>query len=185
MIGERMDSLIIEYLRGLIDKRERTSKDEAESWKGCFIPLEAVEEGILYAEHTRALGTMLERFERVRSIHVLFEYDILSDDDTDDLHILFGFDCINSPVPEGYNPILFYDGGKHAILLKNENTVIVCDQVHPDIRKTVSKMLSVDFVELDDGVISEEYTAEMLFCPETEQIAEELIKYHSVNNGRR
>ena len=121
-----------------------------------------------------------------RSVEVLGYYDILTNEDDE---LLFAIKHLESPEEDGYSPCLYYDGGPHAIFLKNEKLVVVCDQIHPDVRKLLGKAEEALFVELgtrlpsdtrqvfDDGdkVICEEYTALVQNHPNIEAIAEELM----------
>jgi acyl carrier protein len=119
-----------------------------------------------------------------RPVKVLSYYDILENDDGE---IMFAMKYFNSPRIEGHNPTMYYDGGQHSILLKNDKLVVICDFIHPGVRKILSGVKTVLCAELVSAMLSEgqeenndnileEYEAELEFYEGIEGIAEELME---------
>ena len=124
---------------------------------------------------------------KTRPVKVLTCYNILQNDDDE---LLFVIKRLDSPEKWNRSPRLYYDGGPHAILLKNDELVVVCDHIHPEIRKLVGDSENILFAEhssdMPEGIqetpeeyekyIQEEYEAEVLIQPGIEAIAEELMR---------
>ncbi|MDR2570158.1 MAG: hypothetical protein LBD23_07645 [Oscillospiraceae bacterium] len=104
-----------------------------------------------------------------RPMEVESYYDILENEDNE---LLFTIKYKNSPRIGEHRPILYYDGGPHSILVKNDNVTIICDYVHPGVRKTLGKVKEILVGELDDGKVVEEYMADVLHVPGIEEIAD-------------
>jgi hydroxypyruvate isomerase len=107
-----------------------------------------------------------------RRIVVLLNYDILENEDGE---ILFSIRDLKSPVKKTYIPRLYYDYGKHALLLKNDEVVVVCDSVHPGVRNNLAKQDEVYICEVEDENDINEFMAEVVLWKDIEQLAEELM----------
>jgi Leucine-rich repeat (LRR) protein len=108
-----------------------------------------------------------------RNVRVLEYYDIMMGENEYDL--LFAIPHLNSPVVEGYTPRLYYDGGQHAIFLKNDELVVICDHLHPGVRGSLDRVKEVQLAEMSDNVIVEEYDVDVQFHPLVDEIAESLM----------
>lgn len=81
-------------------------------------------------------------YEQLRGqrIRVLSYYDILQNEDNEILIIL--------PVDMAFEPdepVFYYDGRKHGILVGGRMPVIICDHIHVDIRKVVERQKDLLF----------------------------------------
>ena len=59
------------------------------------------------------------------------------------------------------HPKIIYNGGKHAVLYRNEGNTIVLDFIHPSVRPDLERVLNLLVVEAHDGSIIREYMAEV------------------------
>jgi len=100
-------------------------------------------------------------------------YDILENEDKD---LLFTIKHLDSSLIDGSDPIMYYDGGPHAIFVKNKDVTIICDYVHPGVRGSLDRASKVLFAELKDGEIVEEYLVCMRHVPGIEEIASKYVK---------
>jgi len=103
-----------------------------------------------------------------RPMRVEKYYDILENDDND---LLFTIKKLDSPLIDGSDPIMYYDGGPHAIFVKNRDATVICDYVHPGVRGSLDRATKVLFAELEDGEIVEEYFVYLRHVPGIEEIA--------------
>ena len=81
-------------------------------------------------------------------------YNFLSNDDDEILLKLPGYFK-----GDALEPKFYYSGGKHAILLRNKYQRIICDEIHPEIRKLIPKNKSILVYESDTR---REYLAEIV-----------------------
>ena len=111
-----------------------------------------------------------------RHVKVLSYYDILENEEGD---ILFTIRH-ESARTDTHNPQFYYDGGDHAIFIKDDGHAMVCDFIHPGVRGSVGKIVrkggKILFAELKDGKIVDEYMAETIWCENVAEIAEEFVK---------
>jgi len=107
-----------------------------------------------------------------RPMKVAGYYDILENEDGE---LLFTIKCLDSPMSDGHAPVLYYDGGPHAIFVKNDDVTLICDFVHPGVRGSLGKVDEVLFAELKDGDITEEYMVDVRHVPGIEEIANEHV----------
>jgi len=110
---------------------------------------------------------------RKRSIPVAGYYDILENDVGE---LLFTLKYLEAPLKEGDKPVMYYDGGPHAILMKNNEAALICDMIHAGVRGTLEGIGKVLIGEFDDGKVMEEYFAEMRIMAGIEDIADEHIE---------
>ena len=115
---------------------------------------------------------MPEETLKGKAMQVLSYYDIMENDDKE---LLFAIKYLDSPLLEEDSPVMYYDGGPHAILVKNDDLAVICDFVHPGVRGSLGKVKEVLVAELVDGSIKEEYTAEMRHVQGIEEIAEGFV----------
>ena len=126
---------------------------------------------------------MLPDFDvlKTREIRVLDSYSV-----EDDLKggLLLKIQPIDKPLDDDFALIVYYDGGKHAIFLRNKNMVVVCDHVHPGVRQSLRLTKTVSYREQIETWIAKdkketktvrEYTAELVLCDDVEPLAERLI----------
>lgn len=102
---------------------------------------------------------------------VLEQYDVFENDDGEimiAIHVL--------PQGDETQAVLFCDGGKHAILFKGPYRLIICDFLHPKIRKKLPRRESVLCYE-DQNPIEEkgEYMARVVYRPQTSDLAQTLL----------
>ena len=112
-----------------------------------------------------------------RNIIVLAYYDIMENSDGEILFTITN----KSQRTDTHNPRFYYDGNEHAIFLKDERDVTICDQLHPGVRSAVSKVVrgggEILFVELLDGKIVDEYNVATVWCEGIAEIANDLIEF--------
>lgn len=101
----------------------------------------------------------------------LENYDILENDDGE---ILLAIHTL--PQGDEQQAILFCDGGEHAILFKGPYRLIVCDFLHPEVRKKLPQRKTVLCYE-DQNPSEEtgEYLARVVFHAKTSKLAEILL----------
>jgi len=97
-----------------------------------------------------------------RHMKVESDYNVYEDSKN---QLRFSIKFTNSPLIDEFVPVLYYDGGPHAILVKNEEVTVICDYIHPAVRKSLENLSWVLFRELKDGEILEEYEADVLHVP--------------------
>jgi len=99
-------------------------------------------------------------------------YDILENEDNE---LLFTIKFLDSPLIDQCSPIMYYDGGPHAIFVKNKEITLICDYVHPGVRGSLDRVSKVLFAELKDGEVVEEYFVYMRHVPGIEEIASQYV----------
>ena len=126
-------------------------------------------------EEVKKKGLTIEDLKK-RHICVLSYYDILENEDKE---LMFTIKH-ESPRPEDYSPAFYYDGGEHAIFIKDDEWVFVCDHIHPGVRGTATKIVrngeQILFAELLDGNIIDEYMVDTFWRDGVVILAEELIR---------
>ena len=102
----------------------------------------------------------------------LGRYDILCND-SDEILIV-----IPRKLPSDHNEAKFYyDGGEHGILVKNRNTVVICDGVNEGVRDLLYTRKEVLFFEKDEKLGHElEYMVPLIQCRGVETFANKLLK---------
>lgn len=102
---------------------------------------------------------------------VLENYDILENDDGEIMVAIHDL-----PKGDEKQAILFCDGGEHAILFKGPYRLIICDFVHPEARKKLTKREEVLCYE-DQNPDEEkgEYLARVVNRPRTSELAKKLL----------
>jgi len=123
-------------------------------------------------DRKKALDAELAALE-ARSMKTLDYYDILTNDDGE---VMFSIKRLGAKRDKKFAPVIYYDGGAHAILVKNEDLAVVCDHVHPGVRALLFGAKEVLIAELEDGSVAEEYMAEMRNLPGIERVAEKFVK---------
>lgn len=109
------------------------------------------------------------------AVKVLEKYDILVNDEDE---MLFGVDSLG--ISKGA-PKLYYDGGPHAVFLKNEGQAVICDYINPAVRAQLLGLKEVLFVETqphaknDDPEIDDAYQVEVQACTGVTELAEALM----------
>ena len=68
---------------------------------------------------------------------------------------------IRARLNDSNHPKIIYNGGKHAVLYRNDENVIVLDFIHPSVRADLERVLNLLVVEAHDGSIIREYMAEV------------------------
>ena len=81
------------------------------------------------------------------------QYDIL-ENSAGDLMI-----AIKARMEDTKNPKIVYDGGEHAILYRTDDSAILLDYIHPDIRSSFLNSGRVLIIEVRDESIIREYNA--------------------------
>ena len=95
---------------------------------------------------------------------VLGCYDILANEDDE---ILLGTKWLGDD--DSSSPIIYYDGGKHALFFKNDSNIIVCDYINRNVRKI--------FYACKEILVCENYSDELRRAHEnleTDDISEEM-----------
>ena len=114
-----------------------------------------------------------------RIVDVEIKYDIRTSDYGE---IMFELKYRGSPRNHNHPPKFYYDGGKHAIFMKNEMTVLVCDHINPAVRKMLANIKKILIAELKDGDLIDEYMVDVTIRSGVEELAEDLIKWHGAVN---
>ncbi len=110
------------------------------------------------------------------AVKVLRKYDILVNEENE---MLFGIDYLG--IKKGA-PRLYYDGGPHAVFLKNEGQTVICDHINPGVRERLLGLKEVLFAEMpphaedSDPEIDETYQVEVLACTGVTELADALIQ---------
>ena len=81
---------------------------------------------------------------------------------------------IRARMNDAQNPRMVYNGGKHALLYRNEGNVILLDFIHPSIRQELNNASQILIVEAYDGSIVREYTSDIRHLKEL-PIPEDII----------
>ncbi|MBQ7413234.1 MAG: hypothetical protein IJV07_03055 [Alphaproteobacteria bacterium] len=68
---------------------------------------------------------------------------------------------IRARLDDSNHPKIIYNGGKHAVLYRNDGNVVVLDFIHPSVRADLERVLNLLVVEAHDGSIIREYMAEV------------------------
>ena len=68
---------------------------------------------------------------------------------------------IRARLEDATQPKIIYNGGKHAVLYRNQDNTIVLDFIHPSIRSDLGRVVTLLVVEAHDGSIIREYMAEV------------------------
>ena len=68
---------------------------------------------------------------------------------------------IRARLEDADQPKIIYNGGKHAVLYRNDGNTIVLDFIHPSVRADLERVLNLLVVEAHDGSIIREYMAEV------------------------
>jgi len=112
----------------------------------------------------------LSELESIAS--VLEHYDILENDD-DEVLI-----CIKTELEGEESLALFFcDGGKHGLLFKGTQCLIICDCIHPSMQKKLPKVDKILCVEISNlGEINKEYIAKVVVHQNISELAELLIE---------
>ncbi|NLV36294.1 MAG: hypothetical protein GXY17_06440 [Clostridiaceae bacterium] len=98
----------------------------------------------------------------------LQKYDILENDDGD---IMISIPI--EPQGEDQNAVLLCDGGEHALLFKGPYRLVICDFLHPEMRK---KLLLKEEILCYEFLRESEYLAEVVKCSGVTELAYELLK---------
>lgn len=64
---------------------------------------------------------------------------------------------IQARMEDAAQPRLAYNGGRHAVLYRNDHNTVILDYIHPDIRAVLDASKNVLIVETRDGAIIREY----------------------------
>jgi hypothetical protein len=115
-----------------------------------------------------------------RVIKALSYYDILENEDNE---LLFTITRSEGGPDAPDNPKLYYDGGDHAIFVKNSTAAVLCDFIHPGVRGSLSRCKEVLFAELEDGGIKREYMAPVVHCESIKSVADELMLMIEMKGG--
>ena len=80
------------------------------------------------------------------------------------------------PQPEGKKerPIILYDGGKHALLVRNPGQSVILDHISPEIRQTLTNTDNAIIVEVRGQEIADHYETVLRH---TEKIPVDWSKY--------
>ena len=68
---------------------------------------------------------------------------------------------IRARLDNATQPRIIYNGGKHAVLYRNEGNTIVLDFIHPSVRADLERVGGLLVVEAHDGAVIREYMAEV------------------------
>ena len=73
---------------------------------------------------------------------------------------------IRARLDDSNHPKIIYNGGKHAVLYRNDGNVVVLDFIHPSVGADLERVLNLLVVEAHDGSIIREYMAEVKLMKE-------------------
>ncbi|MCR5324740.1 MAG: CbrC family protein [Lachnospiraceae bacterium] len=107
---------------------------------------------------------------RPEELEPLKMYNFLSNDDNEVLLQLPG--CFKGEALIGK---FYYNGGRHAVFVRNKYQKILCDEIHPEIRKLLPLNSRILIYESD---MMREYYAEIV-DEDIDDVAEEAYKLHS------
>jgi hypothetical protein len=99
-------------------------------------------------------------------------YDILQNEAGE---LMFAVKHFGSPLDSGYKPRIYYDGGHHALFIKNHETAMVCDYIHQGVRDSLRGVKEALVAELGDGSFVEEYMVDVIQCENLWKTADELM----------
>ena len=105
-------------------------------------------------------------------IEPISNYNILTNDANEVLIVIPGF--FRGKAREAK---LLYNGGDHAILVRNRHQILLCDAVHPDVRKTI---MENDKVLIFEEASIYEYNAKVVRF-DTDECAKEALRIHKVS----
>ena len=108
-----------------------------------------------------------------RPFIVMNYFDIMVNDSNEAMFII---GSLNFPRDEEHSPRMYYDGGAHAIFFKVDDVAAICDHIHPGVRDLLRTLSEVLIVEVTDEYITDQYMAELVFHPNIEATAKELIE---------
>lgn len=99
-------------------------------------------------------------------------YDVLVNED-DEVLIAIPFKVPGEPG----EPMLFYSGGEHALLMKNHRTITLCDYLNPEVRSIIAKNSKIVIVELNsEKTIDAEYEAKLVMQNGIDSIARRILE---------
>ena len=115
-------------------------------------------------------------------IHVLSGYDVIEGFSGE---VEFEIESVGAPLVPEVTPLFYYDGGAHAILIKNPETVVICNHIHPGVRSSVYSSKLICFIEKadsssDEDDVVEKYTVEVIKHNDIEALAERLMRQKTV-----
>lgn len=105
-------------------------------------------------------------------IKVLGYYDVLQNDDGE-----LAFSIKDNLLGKPDRPTVYYDGLQHALLMRNDQQVIICDFLHPGIREAMIESPSVYIFEIAHEDVAEDYLARMVPTRGVEALAQQLMDY--------
>lgn len=125
-----------------------------------------------HTDYTQDKNYLERRIPELAELAVALEkYDVLENDDGE---IMIAIHAL--PQGDETRAILFCDGGKHAILFKGPYRLIICDFLHPQVRKKLPRR--EDVLCYEDQNPSEEkgeYMARVVIHPRTSELAKILL----------
>lgn len=128
------------------------------------------EEIVLYSE-LPALPTEVCFHNLVlRPIRVLGSYEILSNDDEE---LLFKMPVLEECAKD--SAVMYYDGYEHGLLVTSAE-VVVCDCIHPDVRRMLRACEEVLVAEIEGDTICQEYNVPVKMCGGVKPLAARLIR---------
>lgn len=68
---------------------------------------------------------------------------------------------IRARLDDATQPKIIYNGGKHAVLYRNQANTIVLDFIHPSVRADLLRVGDLLVVEAHDGAVIREYMVEV------------------------
>ena len=153
----------------ILEKLERSTKDDTFRMRRETM----VEEYITMQAESPQLPFLGQDPNKLSEItQVLGNYDILENDDHEILFVL------NRKLPgENKEPVLYYDGGEHGVLRKNDEGLFICDYIHPQVRESVyacNEILILEYKDSRDDSI--EYMAKAVHAKGTSEFASKFIK---------
>lgn len=63
------------------------------------------------------------------------------------------------------NPVIFYDGGDHALFHRSHEISVILDYIHPAVRKKLTKQKTVTVIEEENDVVMTAYEAPLQMKP--------------------
>lgn len=120
-------------------------------------------------------------FEQMKDleIKVMGNYEILQNDDDD---ILIYLPLELTFVPD--DPVFYYDGGPHGILVGGRMPVVVCDFIHKEVRKVLESRESIFLYAAptaegsgqdSDAALPVEFVAKVYWQPQIQRLGQQLI----------
>ena len=168
-LSKEKEPVILDYIHPLFREKIKNSKNikiqeidaEGKEQHSFFVEVHTVHE-LPPIQLTYSIENFLSEFVSKTNIRQAADYTaVLREDGL--------FFALSEQHVSVENPVLYYDGGEHALLGLSLGTAVILDYLNPDIKENLLNSITVQICECNSEMtnISKEYTA-------TVQIVEKL-----------